>query len=171
MGHPRSFYDAEESFLLNNHPTKGMEGDSLRSPRKDHRHYGVDQLLYYKMGLNMNSVADQQLDRVVILPEDTAIMLTRARVFNCGVNLTTAQGTLYTGPAKAGALGAATQPYTGISGSGKGIDLTWAAAALEIQFITDLYFALTIAQGADATASIMVFGIPLSPAFLTEIDY
>lgn len=145
-------------------------GTSVRASRTDHVHpaYGLEQLLFSKRDLNMNATTDQQLNRIWDpgVDQDGAavtfgFIITRIRFFNASISLTTAQGGIYTSPSKAGvALMATTHPYTGLTGATLGIDATLAAAALDELSAGALYLSLTTAQGAAATASCLVLGIP-----------
>src|SRR6188768_2697912 len=144
MGHPRSFYDAEPSFGFPGDVWPTFEVKSLRAPRKDHKHYGVEQLLLFNPSLDMNVTTDQELLGYFDFDgAETVFFLTRARAFNATLSLTTAQGTLYTGAGKTGALGSATQSFAALTGVSKGVDLTLNADATgAILLSNDMQFSL-----------------------------
>jgi len=106
-------------------------------------------------GVNMNSTGDQ----AIALDAKTAI-IRRIMVYNASASLTLAAGGMYTGASKTGTvLVAATQLYTALTAAGKYLDLTLASAAVtDIVTVATVYFSLTTAQGAAATATLLIFG-------------
>lgn len=141
---------------------KASGGTRKGVPAVDHRHsvLGISQVLFSKVGANMNVVTDQALDKAWDFND---YLIERIRVVNASISLTTAAGGFYTAAAKGGiAVVAAGQAYAALTGPTLGLDLTVAAAGLDILTADALYLALTTAQGAAATADIYVFGVPLS---------
>lgn len=104
---------------------------------------------------DFNTTADQS-----IVMAASAYILRRIIVENASVNLTTAQGGIYTQAAKAGtALVASTQAYTALTAAAKFLDLTLeAVCGTDVRTEATLYFSLTTAQGVAATARLWVFG-------------
>lgn len=145
----------------------GLRGKASGGVRKsaaaiDHRHsvLGMSQILFSKVGANMNVVTDQALDKAWDFND---YLIERIRVVNASISLTTAAGGFYTGAGKTGiTVVAAGQAYAALTDATLGIDLTVAAAGLDVLTADALYLALTTAQGAAATADIYVFGVPLS---------
>lgn len=117
---------------------------------------------------NFNATGDQAL----ILPASiSAFMLTGIIITNASISLTTAVGGFYPQASKAGtALVANTQVYSSLTASTKLLSATLAGAVATTRYsIANLpdwriYFALTTAQGAAATADICIVGIDLSPS-------
>ncbi len=107
----------------------------------------------------MNSTADQyiSLNTGVWIP--TAILVT-----NASTSLTTAVGGFYPSAAKAGTpLVAAIQVYTALTDGTIGLFTTLAANIATTRYAQNfLYFALTTAQGAAATADIYIIGTDLT---------
>jgi hypothetical protein len=137
-------------------------GIGNRPARVDHVHsaVGISQILFSKVGLDMNSVADQALTKAWAFGD---YLVEEIRVANASISLTTAAGGVYDTAAKAGTpLVAAGQVYTALTGPTLGLVLTLAAAALDQKTAAGLFFALTTAQGAPATADIWVIGVPLT---------
>lgn len=118
------------------------------------------------LGANMNTTNDQQ----IALPSTiTKFQLTRIVVTNPSVSLTTAVGGFYPQPAKGGtALVANTQVYSGLVVASDLLNPTLTSyantKALTSAILTSfsIYFALTTAQGAAATADIYLFGVILA---------
>lgn len=106
---------------------------------------------------NFNSTADQPI--TVSLPTGyTRYVVRRVIVSNASISLTLAAGGLYTAAAKGGsALVAAAQVYSALTSSTKFADCTLAAiSGTDIQTAATLYFSLTVAQGAAATANVSI---------------
>ena len=123
----------------------------------------VMQLVAYKVGVNMNSTADQLLTMSATVPTGSRILLDTFTVINASTSLTTAVGGLYTAVSKGGVtLVPASQAYSTLTTSAKTLALTtdgrWLTA------LPAIYVSLTIAQGVAATADFYVFGtvIPAS---------
>lgn len=110
---------------------------------------------------NFNTTADQAIAN---LPATWIIR--RIVVQNASINLTTAAGGFYTGAGKTGTvIVAAAQTYTPLTASTIWMDLTLAAGVLTgtaALVATTIYFALTTAQGAAATADIYIWGDDIS---------
>lgn len=104
---------------------------------------------------NMNTTGDQVIPIYV-----SKYIPRRIVVVNASLSLTTAVGGIYTAAAKGGTVVVAnTQVYTALTAGTKFVDLTLAAGPIaDILTANPLYFALTIAQGAAATADVYVFG-------------
>jgi hypothetical protein len=107
------------------------------------------------MAANMNSTGDQ----VITIPYARYI-IRRIAVGNASISLTTAVGGLYTAASKGGTvIVAATQLYTFLTAVAKFLDLTLAAIlGTDVRTESTLYFSLTTAQGAAATADLYVYG-------------
>lgn len=117
---------------------------------------------------NFNDTGDQAL---ILPPSISAFMLTGIIITNASISLTTAVGGFYPQASKAGtALVANTQVYSSLTASTKLLAATLAGAVATTRYsIANLpdwriYFALTTAQGAAATADIYVIGLDLSPS-------
>ena len=137
-------------------------GLSQHMAADDHVHsaIGSECVLFTALGKDMNSVADTPLVPKFVF---TTYLITRIRVANASISLTTAAGGIYPSAAKAGTpLVAAGQAYAALTGPTLGLDLTLTAAALSGLSDLTLFWALTTAQGAAATADLRVIGIPLS---------
>lgn len=107
------------------------------------------------LGANMNTVADQAIPLGHGHAAVTDIMIT-----NASVSLALAVGGFYTAASKTGtAIVAATQPYSMLTASGLAAK---AIVAAPVRVLTSqIFFALTTAQGSAATADIYVLGIAL----------
>lgn len=117
---------------------------------------GTECLLGYKTGVNFNVTTDTIIPITMIGTKKC--LITRIVVGNASISLTTAAGGVYTAASKGGtAVVAASQAYTALTTSAKALNLT--LAVNEQYSVSNLYFALTTAQGAAATADIYVFGI------------
>lgn len=105
-------------------------------------------------GANMNSLADQS-----ITINSNSYIVRRITVKNGSINLTNAQGGVYTAPAKVNAIVGAGQVYTTLTAPAKFVDLTLTGDALT-NVLTGgfLYLSLSIVQGAAATADIYIEG-------------
>jgi hypothetical protein len=112
-------------------------------------------------GANFNSTADQPIN--IVTPSGKKYLVTNMIVTNGSISLTTAQGGLYSAASKGGAaIVAASQAYTNVTGATGVEQATIATAGQTATFTnTKLYFSLTTAQGATATADIYLLGIPL----------
>lgn len=110
---------------------------------------------------DFNVVTDQAIAN---LPSKWIIR--RITVQNASVNMTTAAGGFYTGAGKTGTvIVAAAQTYAALTAAGIWMDLTLAAGVLTgtaALTATTIYFALTTAQGAPATADIYIWGEDIS---------
>jgi hypothetical protein len=126
----------------------------------DHVHDGLfaEQVLFSLIGANMNAITDQALTKAFIFNK---YRVTRVMVFgNNGTSLTAAAGGIYTGAGKTGsAIVAASQAYTAITATDKGMDAT---LALTDRFTAAPVLSLTTPQGATATADFYLIGVPLS---------
>jgi hypothetical protein len=107
------------------------------------------------IGANMNTTGDQ----AIAVPY-ARYVVRRIVVGNASISLTTAVGGLYTAASKGGTIiVAATQGYTFLTAASKFLDLTLAAIlGTDVRTESTLYFSLTTAQGAAATADICVYG-------------
>ncbi len=120
----------------------------------------TEQLLWKKIGADMNVTTDQALTKIGTY---TNFLITRIRVVNASISLTTAAGGVYNTAAKGGtALVAAGQAYSTLTAATIGLDLTLAAIANGLRSDASLILSLTTGQGAPATADFYVVGIPLS---------
>lgn len=115
-------------------------------------------LLGKKIGANMNSTADQLIN--ITGPTTKKFIVRKIIVNNASTSLTTAAGGVYDAASKGGnAIVAATQVYTALTAAAKFLDLTLQApATTDALAVNILYFALTTAQGAVATADIFIYG-------------
>lgn len=120
---------------------------------------GTQKILGMANGLNMNSTADQ----AIAMPGGLYI-IRRIVIANPSLSLTLAAGGIYTAASKAGtAIVSAAQLYSALTGATKFLDLTLAAIlGTDTRTENTLYFALTTAQGAAATADIRIFGEQIS---------
>lgn len=116
-------------------------------------------LLGQLIGANMNSTADQQ---IVIFSAPAKYIIRRIVATNASISLTTAVGGIYPAVSKGGtAIVASGQAYSGLTASGKFIDLTIASGYTsggDVLTVGSIYLSLTTPQGAAATADIYVFG-------------
>jgi hypothetical protein len=116
-------------------------------------------------GANMNVTTDQAIP---ISVPSRLYMLDAITINNASVSLTTAAGGFYTAASKGGTIVvAAAQAYSTLTAaandaSGSAMSATIATAGANNALdVTTLYFSLTTAQGAAATADIRVFCRPL----------
>jgi len=112
------------------------------------------------IGANFNSTADQQ---ITITHPYSKVQIQSIRVTNASTSLTTAAGGIYTGASKSGTtIIAASQVYSALTASNLVLTPPVSSPASLTAFdnTLTLYFSLTTAQGATATADIYVFGIP-----------
>lgn len=162
MSAVKNFFDSAGN-IPKKHGAAG-HGTSIRPARKDHVHpgWGLEQLLYFKRGLNMDITTDQILTKTWDFTDAlNRQIITRVRAFNGSTNLTAADGGIYTATAKGGiAVVAAAQVYTALTAATIGVDLTIAPAGLDELTLDELYLSLTGAQGGAATMDLFVFGIP-----------
>ena len=118
------------------------------------------------LGANMNVTTDQALALQISNADNLVttyagnFILDKIVVTNASISLTTAVGGVYTAASKGGtAVVAAGQVYTALTASTKFVALTLANSALtNVLNLSNLYFSLTTAQGAAATADIYVYG-------------
>jgi hypothetical protein len=118
------------------------------------------------IGANFNVTTDQALTLQIsdsadaVLTGEGDFILDEIIVRNASVSLTTAAGGIYTAASKGGsAIVAAGQVYTALTSSVKWVALTKASISLtDVLNTSALYFSLTTAQGAAATADIYVYG-------------
>lgn len=110
------------------------------------------------IGANMNVTTDQVLTGHIVAGVKYSIG--RIIVTNCAVSLTTAAGGVYGAAAKGNPIVvAASQVYTALTGTvTQQLILTLAAGGTGNVFSGPLYFSLTTAQGAAATADVYVVG-------------
>ena len=126
---------------------------------------------YYNQVLGSLSQADfnSTADQAIALPSTlNYFQLTSIIVAGASLSLDTAAGGFYPAASKAGsALVASSQAYSSLTGSTLLLACTLTSAAQTAYYsrsqLADwaIYFSLTTAQGATATASIFVTGIPL----------
>lgn len=120
--------------------------------------FGAD-LLGILKGANFNTTADQA---IAIRRGITRFRPTKIVVVGASIPITTAAGGVYSGAAKSGTvIVAAAQAYSALSTSAKALNLTLATTDTALT-TSQLYFALTTAQGAAATADIFLYGENLS---------
>lgn len=105
------------------------------------------------LGANMNTTTDQ----AIALGYGHAIV-TDIVVTNASLSLTLATGGCYTGAGKTGTIiVAAAQAYSALTAAGLALKLVM---AVPVRVLTSqIFFALTVAQGTAATADIYVLGI------------
>ena len=116
---------------------------------------GTEVLIGSKVGLNMNVTTDQLIPITRI--GSKKYQITRIVVTNASVSLTTAAGGIYQAASKAGtAIVANSQAYSALTAATTTLDLT--LAINRTYTLNNLYFSLTTAQGAAATADIYVYG-------------
>lgn len=110
------------------------------------------------IGADMDVTTDQPIK----ISGDSSLIyiIRRIIVVNPSISLTTAAGGFYTAASKGGTtVVAASQAYTALTGSTKWVDLTLASGVTgDTLTAGTLYFSLTTAQGAAATADIYIFG-------------
>ena len=110
-------------------------------------------LLGSLVGADMNVVTDQ-----AISINAQSYRITKITVTNASVNMTNADGGIYPAAAKAGtAIVAAAQIYTALTAATIALDLTLNDPNTILSAAT-IYFSLTGAQGAPATADIYIYG-------------
>lgn len=115
-------------------------------------------------GANFNTTADQA---ITITPPSTTYTLAQVRFAAPSISMTTAAGGVYTAASKGGlAIVPAATAYTGLTTStlnAAGYTTTVTPVLAGTQNTT-LYFSLTTAQGAAATADIYVHCTALPPS-------
>ncbi len=117
-------------------------------------------LLGKLLGANFNTTGDQLIG---IIPSN--VIVTQILVTNASISLTTAAGGFYSAASKGGTpIVAAAQVYSALTTSVIALNLT-IAAFLRIT-ANQIFFALTTAQGAPATADIYVYGADLTMALV-----
>lgn len=115
------------------------------------------QLLFQLIGADMNVTTDQAF--VQYQPFST-YLLTHAIATNASVDMTAADGGIYTAASKGGtALVPAAQVYTALTVPAASLLLTIAAGRNNA---LDLYLSLTGAQGGAGTCDFYILGVPLS---------
>lgn len=112
-------------------------------------------LLGRLIGANMNTA---NVDQKIPL-SSSKFRLRRILMTNASTSLTTAGASVYTATTAGGVNVVNTQALSGLSAATKCVDLTLSAASTADSIATGaLFFYLTTAQGAAATADIYVFG-------------
>jgi hypothetical protein len=107
------------------------------------------------IGADFNVTTDQGI--VIACPK---FYIETIWVTNASISLTTAVGGFYTGAGKTGTtLVAASQVYSALTAPSKIMAVTMAAVN-DTLTVGQIYFALTTAQGAAATADVFVLGWP-----------
>lgn len=123
-------------------------------------HPQVEMLLFRLNGADMNSTADQPIIRQFAC---SSFLITRIRMVDASLSLTTAVGGIYTGASKTGVtVVSAAQAYSALTGATLGMDLTVAPAGLDRIVSTTLFLSLTTPQGAAAATNLYVLGVPLT---------
>lgn len=126
-----------------------------------HYYYGDLRVIGKLIGANMNVTTDQAivLQDFGASGEYTKYMLDSIRVKNASISLTTAVGGVYLAASKTTAVVANSQVYSALTAVGKWVALTLANTALtDVLTASTIYFSLTTAQGAAATADIYIYG-------------
>jgi len=113
-------------------------------------------LLFTLRSANFNVTSDQILTPTF----NGKFRVKRIVVINTSLNgMSTAVGGFYTEASKGGsAIVAAGQVYTGLTNALTALELTLALPSVAFVAGTPLYFSLTTAQGAAATADLYVYG-------------
>lgn len=113
-------------------------------------------LIASAQGVNLNSVADTVAPILV----SGAVSVQSIIVANASINLTTAQLAVYTGP---GATGTAVKSAYALTGNNTNAKVVVTAAmSTDKVATTPLYIRCTTAQGAAATADVLIYGYDLS---------
>ena len=108
-------------------------------------------LVGYLLGADFNITTDQAITITA------GYRVTKITVTNASISLDTASGGFYSEAAKAGTeLVAAAQVYSALTAPTITLDCTIAAI---VAGLTTVYFSLTVAQGAAATADIRIYGV------------
>lgn len=119
---------------------------------------GVEQLIGTKLSANFNVTTDQAIPITRIGSQK--YLITKIVVTNASISLTTAAGGFYQTTSKGGtAIVANSQTYSALSATTTALNVT--LAINRTYTLDNIYFSLTTAQGAAATADIYVFGIVL----------
>lgn len=121
---------------------------------------GMEQLIGSKVGVNMNSTADQLIPITRIGTKK--YLITKIVVTNASVSLagSSAAGGVYQAAGKTGvAIVGNTQSYVTLTTTATALNLT--LAINNTYTLDNLYFALGTAHGTAATADIYVFGVIL----------
>jgi hypothetical protein len=110
-------------------------------------------------GANFNTTADQ-----AIAINAAAFSITSIIVTNCSANMTLAAGGFYPTTSKGGTpIVAATQLYSALTGASILLNPTVAATPLVTRYtVSNVYLALTVAQGGAATCDVYIVGVDLS---------
>jgi hypothetical protein len=120
----------------------------------------VSGLIGRLINANMNVTTDQPIPLNV--PTGARYLLTKIWLGNASTSLTTAAGGIYTAAAKGGTvIVLAATVYTGFTGPTVYATIAGGVVAAQLalaQTANPLYFNLTTAQGAAATADIFVYG-------------
>lgn len=122
------------------------------------------------LSADMNSILDQPIQLSNLI---TAFQITGILICNASMSLTTAAGGFYPTTAKGGtAIVAAGQVYSSLTTAAKALNATLAAGITATRYASGnvdiingyptIYFSLTTAQGAAATADIYLLGNNLS---------
>lgn len=121
---------------------------------------GFNQLLFKKIGANMNVTTDQTLDFLGGQLLGLRYVIESIRVLNASTSLTTAAGGVYNATSKpaGGIIVAAAQAYSALTASTLALDLTLSAFGKAVIEGAAPVFSLTTGQGGAATADILVFG-------------
>lgn len=126
----------------------------------------TEMVLAQLISANMNTTNDQQ---IALSSHITKFQLTRIIVANASISLTTAAGGFYPTVSKGGtSIVANTQIYSSLTASSVLLNPTLTSYGSTTAFTSSIltsnsiYFALTTAQGAAATADIYLCGIILA---------
>lgn len=118
---------------------------------------GLGLLAKYR-GVDFNKTTDTTLR---IPSQLNRYQITHVVVVGASIPLTTAAGGMYTAASKTGSqIVASSQVYSALTGSAKVLNI--ASGVTDALTQNALYFSLTTAQGATATADIYIFGYDLS---------
>lgn len=120
---------------------------------------GAPGVLGYLSSVNMNVTTDQAIPM-----QASSYIVRKIIVWNASLSLSVALGGVYTAASKGGsAIVSAASAYSALTGTAKFLDLTLASIAVtDVITVANLYLSLTVAQGAAATARIIVLGDMLS---------
>lgn len=118
---------------------------------------GIYTTLFRLLGADMNSVADQQLERMFPF---SVYLMDRFIITNASRSMANAVGGIYTSPGKTGwKLVDETQRYAGLVTSD---DVIYPALGVDGQnkiTLPDLYLSLTVPQGQAGTADLYAMGV------------
>lgn len=118
-------------------------------------------LLGRLLSANMNSANADQLISMTRFSQLVNMRFTKITAKNASISLTAANGGIYTAASQGGTqIVANSQVYSALTASNLAKDLTIAATPANTLYApsTQLYFNLSVAQGAAATADIYVWG-------------